>query len=410
MIRYITRHGQVAKTEKSETEKMFAFGRDVVLSELGKEQADLLGKKLARLDFHGRIICSPYKRTLETAVLIAKHTGSKIYPFAPIREMEKPYPFRDGLSLKEIRQQFPYIDPEAELDDCWWSGRVEEMEDVFPRVEEGVKWIEAHFAREPLLFVGHGASTHALSKAYGLEEGFRKLRFNCSLTRFDTEEAGKDVLLCDVSHMPYEKTTSNFLTREEYDAEYFAEPWQQEIVLPEGVDQIKGTKILHIGDTNSDWYPYFMKLIQVVKPDVILHTGDTADEVKVGRIPGTEYEYLTKIKVLLEAMERSGARLIFVSGNNDLPEEIHKMVPKMEIYPANSVLELDGVECRVGHRVMDMTFDKNWTFYGHGLTGEVWHYEDNQEGKPCRFNTTWGSFVYCLSEGKFFHLPLPELK
>lgn len=191
--------------------------------------------------------------------------------------------------------------------------------------------------------------------------------------------------------------------------ECFARPWTGEITLPKGIEEIRGTKILHIGDTDSTWYPYFIRLIEVVKPDIILHTGDTSDEVKVGRIPGTRHEYLTKVRVLLEAMDKSGARLIFTSGNNDLPQELHKMVPRMEIYPANSVLTLDGVECRVGHRVMDMTFDKDWTFYGHGLTGEVWHYEDNREGQPCRFNTSWGSFVYCMSEGKFFHLPLPKL-
>lgn len=180
-----------------------------------------------------------------------------------------------------------------------------------------------------------------------------------------------------------------------------------EIELPKGIEEIKGLKILHIGDTETVHYPYFFRLIEQVKPDVILHTGDSADEVKVGRVPGTEAEYLQKIKWIYEAMKQSGARLIFTSGNNDLPEEIRKMVPGIEIYPANSVLELDGVECRIGHRVIDMTFDKDWTFYGHGLTGESWSMERNHAGKPCRFNTTWGAFVYCLSEKKYFHLKRP---
>ena len=129
MIRYITRHGQVAKFQEYDEGKLFTFGGDPVLSELGREQAVMLGKRLAELEFHGRIICSPYKRTLETAVLIAEQTGSKIFPFAPIREIEKNRPFKNGLSLDQIRREYPYIDPEAELDDHWWTGRMEEMED-----------------------------------------------------------------------------------------------------------------------------------------------------------------------------------------------------------------------------------------------------------------------------------------
>ena len=78
-----------------------------------------------------------------------------------------------------------------------------------------------------------------------------------------------------------------------------------------------------------------------------------------------------------------------------------------EVTGSCTLIELNGVKCRIGHQVSRMTFDTDWSFYGHGLTGEAWHLEDNAEGQPCRFNVSWGSFVYSLTEGKLFHIPKP---
>jgi len=213
---------------------------------------------------------------------------------------------------------------------------------------------------------------------------------------------------CDISHMLYQDTTSNHLTYREFDAAYWEKEWEGEFSLPEGIDSIQGTKILHIGDTYSKLYPFYRKLIAELKPDIILHTGDMCDEVKVGRKPFLRYEYNTKIREILNIMEESGARIIIVPGNNDVADEIHAQCPTAEIYPENTVLELDGQMCRVGHQVVKMTFDQKWSFYGHGFTGEEWHLEDNVPGGPCRFNVSWGSFVYGLSEDKFFHIPHPK--
>ena len=207
-----------------------------------------------------------------------------------------------------------------------------------------------------------------------------------------------------------EINNSDYLAREELDREYFNTPYDGEIELPDGIDTIRGTKILHIGDTESRCYPYFKKLIDEVKPDIIIHTGDTADEVKVGRIPGTRYEYRSKIKYILDTIDKSGARVIFVPGNNDVEEDIKEFLPRAEVYPENTIITLDGVECRIGHMVMHMTFDKKWSFYGHGFTGESWEYSMNKPGGECRFNVSLGSFVVSISEDKFYLIPLPKLK
>ena len=417
MIRYVTRHGQVAPLTAYDGSHLYPKG-DPPLSELGRLQAAKLGIHMRERGFSGLIISSPFARTLETAELIAAETGCPVIPFAPIREIFKTQDSADafwGMTPEEMQKTFCHIDMQFPLSFPWWyeaDGKPhgETAQSVYERVAAGMAILEQRYPDTDLLLVGHGASAVSLIRCLEIprpEYGPQTV-YNCSLSFIDRTGPKVKKAFSDTSFMGYENATSNFLPRRQEDEEYFAKPWPHPLNLPTGIDQLKGQKILHLGDTNSCFYPCYCKLIQEVKPDIILHTGDMADEVKAGRIPGTRYEYVTKIKVLLDAMNASGARLIIVPGNNDLPDEIRKLSPRAELYPVDTVLTLDGVECRVGHQVHAMTFDKDWSFYGHGLTGDSWTLEDNAPGKPCRFNSSFGSFLYCLSEGKYFHLPTPR--
>lgn len=417
MMRYVTRHGQVAKNVIYNGSHLYPTG-DPPLSELGRLQATNLGIHMRELGFSGLIISSPFARTLETAELVAEQTGCPVIPFAPIREIFKTQDSADafwGLTPKQMLQAYPHVELRFSLPFPWWyeadgHPHGETAEDVYRRVNAGMAQLEALYPDTDLLLVGHGASAGAMIRYLDIprpEYGPQTV-YNCSLNYIDRSGTKVKQAFSDTSFMGYENATSNYLPRQQEDAEYFAKPWPHELPIPEGVWELQGQKILHLGDTNSRFYPCYIKLIEELKPDIILHTGDMADEVKAGRIPSTRYEYVTKIRVLLDAMNASGARLIIVPGNNDLPEEIQKLSPQAELYPVNTVLTLDGVACRVGHQVSLMTFDKDWSFYGHGLTGDSWRPEDNVPGKPCRFNSSFGSYVYCLSQGKFFHIPTPR--
>ena len=409
MIRYITRHGQISTDAAYDGSHMYP-SRDMPLSPLGRKQATLLGKRMKQMGFKGRILASPFHRTLETATLIAAEVGVPVIPYGPIHEIIRSQEFLTeykGHTMDDIRAQYPHIDPEATLVYPWWSPALETKEDVLERVRKGVALAEETYPDEEILYVGHGASCNALMKLYDIPRkgGFP---YNCFLSSADPKDADYPKVFCDCTHIPYTETTSNFLTAEERDRQVMDRECRYDVTLPEWLKDVKGPVLLHIGDTPSQYYPYFFKLIEAVKPDILLHTGDLSDEVKVGRIVGTVHEYLVKSRVLIEKMRQAGARrLIIVPGNNDLPDEIARMAPDAEIYPVNTLLTIDGIPCRVGHQVFRMTFDTAWSFYGHGPTRDDWRPRDNRPGEPCRFNATFGSFVCCLSEGKFFHIPYP---
>ena len=409
--RFITRHGQVAPSdyvrgEDGAPDAMYPLG-EPVLSPLGREQARALGERLVREGFHGKILASPYIRTMETAEIIASVTDCPVYPCPAIREImktdESAQSFR-GQTEEELRALFPHMAKDAHFPDQWWDTCAQTWDMVVERVRRELPPVLEEFRNDELLLVGHGASVGAMHRYFGIPDK-RNVHthtgnLNCSLTVTDPDEP-KNMYVYSMTHLPYSMWTSNFVSAPERDAARFAEPWEDEIAVPDLLAACKGTKILHIGDTFSWHYPYYRALIEAVKPDIILHTGDLADEVKVGRIPGTEEEYRFKIRALLDILTESGAKEIcIVPGNNDRADMIAALAPSVKILSPNSELILDGHVCRVGHELQNMTFDREYAFYGHGMRGETWDLSKNRPGVECRFNVQWGySYVYTLNDG-----------
>ena len=410
MKRYITRHGQVSASCESPWGHLYPVG-DNPLSELGCLQAKLLGARMREIGFNGIIVSSPYIRTMQTADIIARETGCFVLPFEPIQEIiRKPSDEFVGSTLDELRQNFPHIHPDATLSSKWWLNdgdrqKAEVFDDVYYRVLDGLKYLDEKYPDTELLLVGHGASVMSMFHIMHIPKPQNypyPFALNCSLSITDPADPSVEPFGYSTSHIPYQYSTSNFKYREDLDLENFAEEWPYDIVVPDGAAALKGKKLLHIGDTHSSLYPYYRKLIDATKPDIIIHTGDFADETKVGRIPEDRYEYMVKLRYISGMLNDSGARLIVVPGNNDLPDELHNLMPEAEIYPNNTVIDVDGTEIRIGHQSYTVDFDKNWAFYGHGFTRDVWDYSQNAFGKPCRFNACRCSTLCSLSEGEFY--------
>lgn len=173
---------------------------------------------------------------------------------------------------------------------------------------------------------------------------------------------------------------------------------------------MQGARVLHIGDTDSYRYPYYRRLIEITRPDVIVHTGDLADEVKIGRKPEVYDEYVYKLGFLAKMLIESGARLILVPGNNDLPKVVAELIPEATVYPENTVIDLFGVETRISHRVMNTTFDREITLYGHGYTGDDFRPDMNRTGQPMRFNACETAFLFNPESREFHVIPVPQYR
>lgn len=106
----LIRHGE---TEWNRQERFQGHG-DSVLTGLGRCQAAEMGKRLQTWDFQ-KLISSDLGRAVETARIIATHTGHKVETDRLIRERN--YGVLEGLTIPEIKKRHPAVLERLKQDD-----------------------------------------------------------------------------------------------------------------------------------------------------------------------------------------------------------------------------------------------------------------------------------------------------
>jgi len=213
---FIARHGQVLPT--GQTNCAFDTSRDdPALTPLGEKQAALLGEEMRRSGFRGKIISSPFSRTLNTAAHVARALGLSflIDPrFREIVQQEEGLSGFEGKNLGQMKALFPEIAQES-LPYPWWTIHKNSMEEIIDRVRPLIK--ECLSQEEDCLLIGHGASTQAAvrillngKKAEEMGEICRGDNLNCSLSEFSIENGViLPVRIHDHAHLPAPMFTSN---------------------------------------------------------------------------------------------------------------------------------------------------------------------------------------------------------
>lgn len=216
MILYLARHGQPALEEMAPGGNYELPDGDYTLTALGREQAHLLGEHLKKRNFKGKVFSSPYARTMETASIAAGVCGLDIFPVPALQEIRfYPEPPCPGMTLEEMRCNYPNIAPEAALGYPWMSPKgPEEAADVQKRVFPFLESLTAVPPADELLLVGHGASVGAVKSFMIGKAGFKGYpgyNWNASLSTFEICADGRvDIIeLNRTDFMPPEKITSN---------------------------------------------------------------------------------------------------------------------------------------------------------------------------------------------------------
>ena len=406
---YITRHGQVDLNSEYFNGDVSLPKGEVALSELGRQQAALLGKRMRELGFKGKILSSPLLRTMETAELVAMETNSVIIPtpwFHEIFGNQAAIDVYRGYSVKELKKFFPHVAEDSFMEEIWWATRAETQEMVYERVSKGLaEYMEKE--TEDVLLVGHAASVAAaLDYLHVRECG---ILWNCGLSLYDREQPKNDYCN-DRTHLPGNMVTCNKIKGMDidFDATYSD---LYPIGIPDKLREEKAIKLLHIGDTHSETYLYYKQIIQMVKPDIIVHTGDTADEVKVGRMPETREEYLEKIQELLDILKKAGCKVYWIPGNNDLPDEIANRAPFIEVVQPDTILNLEGVDICVTHSKEQITKKADIYLYGHGRRAANGELEKRTPGSDVLYlNVVWNTYVLTLPQKELYEFERPEYR
>jgi len=156
------------------------------------------------------------------------------------------------------------------------------------------------------------------------------------------------------------------------------------------------TLVMHTGDTPESVYPFLESLIEEFRPEVIVHTGDLVDNIKLERRPDLRPAYEAGLRRLARILKASGARLYIVPGNEDDPELLRRFFGESLVEPG-SVVEIGGRTFALGHSWRDVA-DKEADFrlYGH-----------NFEVIPDGLNAVLGVNFIFLPEGRVVRVDYP---
>jgi hypothetical protein len=131
----------------------------------------------------------------------------------------------------------------------------------------------------------------------------------------------------------------------------------------------KEKKLLHISDTPICFYSKLKRLIEKLKPDYIVHTGDFTDNIKLELHPDLIQEHEKGIKVLAPMLEASGAKVILAVGNHDNIDVINKYFEKSHIIMEAETMNIEGLSFRISHFPEGVQgCPSRYNLFGHDLT------------------------------------------
>ena len=139
--------------------------------------------------------------------------------------------------------------------------------------------------------------------------------------------------------------------------------------VPEEILGSPRPRVLHISDTPSNVYPFIFRLIQILKPEYLIHTGDFIDEIKLENRPGQITEYRPKLKTYLTQLESLPVGTIYlVPGNHDHVETVVEYARRSTVLTEYSRLKIHNNYFFVSHYYQEAEVDADFFLFGHSLT------------------------------------------
>lgn len=137
--------------------------------------------------------------------------------------------------------------------------------------------------------------------------------------------------------------------------------------LPAEFHESEELKIMHISDTPESIYSHIYKMLNYSQPDLIIHTGDLVDNLKLeDQKEELMPAYRKKSADFISNLEKlTAARIIYIPGNHDDLEVLAENINRSEIFAEGSVLELDGIKIGLAHYPENLPADVDINLFGH---------------------------------------------
>jgi len=160
-------------------------------------------------------------------------------------------------------------------------------------------------------------------------------------------------------------------------------------------------KVMHISDTPSAIYGAVTGMMERLSPDLIVHTGDLADDIKLGENPGYLDQYRRTAGPFSESLTLGAPRFVMVPGNHDFVPFVESIVPAGSVVSPGSVIKADDEDIGVAHTLSDLPDGVRFNLYGHNFDVPV------QERGTVYLNGVASINIILLPSGEVFRLPYP---
>lgn len=139
------------------------------------------------------------------------------------------------------------------------------------------------------------------------------------------------------------------------------------IYVPEELRRLKGRVILHISDTPFTFYAPLGRLIRLLEPRWIIHTGDLADNVKLEIAPWELPRYVHTVRQLAGILvPGKNRRLVVVTGNHDHPATLRSLFPESLLFERKGRVKACGLDLNISHEMGGfLTPFSRYNLYGH---------------------------------------------
>lgn len=175
-------------------------------------------------------------------------------------------------------------------------------------------------------------------------------------------------------------------------------------ISKELLKDIKGPILLHISDTPVDVYNYIFRIVDVLKPEYIIHTGDMADNIKLGIYKNRIDCYDKGVTKLIEGLEKNKfTKIYYVMGNHDDYKTVSQLTEKGTVLEDDGILTINGFNIAVSHYYKEDSYNNiDFNLYGHSFEPD--HYNEKE---TVGLNGLLNINIIDLSNKNVFHLEYP---
>lgn len=140
--------------------------------------------------------------------------------------------------------------------------------------------------------------------------------------------------------------------------------------VPADLHELKGKTLLHISDTPSCFFGELRRLLRILKPNYIVHTGDLVDNIKLELYPGSLWRYERDVKELITLLEQSHAEEIYLAlGNHDDLPTLERLCSRSHLIERSDIINIEGLTLAIAHDPADILANPApINLFGHNLT------------------------------------------